>query len=70
MCKRWFIDAGPLAGGFQQEACKVEEASKIRDPFETTGDKKERTIPLFREREGNAGCWEFKIMSKENNYFI
>ena len=32
-CKMWFIDAGLLAGGFQQEACKVEEASKIRDPL-------------------------------------
>lgn len=51
----------------------MEEVSEMRDP---PGDKREAgerdnpLIPLFRGREGNAGSWEFKIMSKENNRFI
>lgn len=61
---------GLLLVGFSRKLVEWKRHQRFETHWETTGDKKERTIPLFRGREGNAGCWEFKIMSKENNYFI
>lgn len=61
---------GFLLVGFNRKLVKWKRHQRLETHRETTGDSKEGTIALFRGREGNVGCWGFKIMSKENNYFI
>ena len=60
---------GLLLVAFNRKLVKWKRHQKFETHSRQQEIRKKGQSP-YSEREGNAGCWEFKIMSKENNYFI